>query len=372
MIRVLAIIANEAISGPGRQLAALAATLNRDGTPFLIAILHRRGNARPPFAAFLDRLGVPHILIEDRGPLDFGILNRIDSVIRDFRPTIVQTHAYKATAVAWALRRRGARLPWIGYFHGVTHENAKARFYHWLDHRMLVSADRVVVMSARQQADFDRLGAPVLRINNAVLPDLGSAGPDDSSAIRSAGRGLAHPVLGVVGRLSPEKGVDVFLDACAVLARTGQQFSALIAGDGPERGRLEARLRDRGLGDRVRLLGQVSSVRSLYSVIDVLVIPSRSEGLPNALLEGLGADLPAVATAVGAIPEVLADPRVGLVVPPGDPHALAAAIAPAWALRHSPDGRTARAAVAEAYSLERRVRLHIDLYEELTSRSRVA
>ncbi len=198
-----------------------------------------------------------------------------------------------------------------------------------------------------------------------MLPDTGPAGTDDAAATAAAAAGLHRPVLGVVGRLSPEKGVDVFLDACALLQADGFSFSALVAGDGPEREALLARAERLDLGARVRFLGAINNVSALYREIDLLVIPSHTEGLPNVLLEAIGADRPVLTTAVGAVADVLTDPLTGVIVPPQDPAAMAKAIPAAVELRHAPASREARAATAVAFSLDRRVQRHLELYGEL-------
>ncbi len=162
-VRITAIIASENVSGPGRQLCALGAALIRAGVDFDVVILHRPRNPSPALAAHLDGSGVPHHIVEDRGPLDPGLPGRLARLFERLQPDLIQTHNYKATAAAWLLRRFGSRLPWIGFFHGETHEDVKARFYHWLDHRMLASADRVVVMSARQKACLSHSRQPCAR-----------------------------------------------------------------------------------------------------------------------------------------------------------------------------------------------------------------
>ena len=177
------------------------------------------------------------------------------------------------------------------------------------------------------------------------------------------------PLVGVVGRLSSEKGVDVFLDALALLRDRGRAVHALVAGDGPDRDALKQQAERLGLADAVHFVGPVADVAALYPALDAVVLPSRSEGLPNVLLEALSADRPVVATRVGAVPEVLTDAAAGVVVPPGDAPALADAIAAALSTAHDPAARAARAETAARFSLARRVDAHRALYRELAARA---
>jgi glycosyltransferase involved in cell wall biosynthesis len=361
MIRVAALLDTFQVSGPGRQLAALASSLSAVDVELTIVTFHRAGRDRSPYLDYLEQAGVRYTVVPESGPLDLALLPRLRRVLAEYAPDVVQTHGYKPTALVWALRRRGAAERWIAFFHGATTENIKVRAYHWFSNLLLGSADRVVVMSRAQLEHFSRLGDKACVVHNAVL-DLPTESPGSASARLAAG---VRPRIGVVGRLSPEKGLDVFLHASAALARRGVSFSAVIAGDGPERARLE-HLRDAlGLARRVDFIGATSAVASLYASLDLLVIPSRSEGLPNVLLEALGADLPVVATRVGAIPEVLDDARAGLIVPPGSVDALADGIVHALTLRDDPDARDARRSVVEKFSLQRRVAEHLRLYGEV-------
>jgi glycosyltransferase involved in cell wall biosynthesis len=126
----------------------------------------------------------------------------------------------------------------------------------------------------------------------------------------------------------------------------------------------------RGISDRVHFLGPVEDVASVYRQLDLVVIPSRSEGLPNVLLEALQADVPVVATAVGAVPEVLTDADAGIVIPPGDPEVLAGAIRRALSVGRQASATRARAATAERFSLGTRVQRHLELYASLRPDSR--
>ena len=367
--RIAALVPPEAVpgtvSGPVRQLTALAHALPDAGIECLVVAFHRHGQPPSAVAPYLQEAGVRHCIVEDHGPVDWRMALSVGSVLRHWRPSIVQTHGYKATAVAYLLRRLRAPWRWIGCFNGSTTEPLKARFYHWVDQQLLGAAERVVVMSRAQARVFRHCNGRVRVIHNAVLalPPAGTTSERDRLAGLAAG--LPRPIVGVVGRLSQEKGVDLFLDACAALARKGLAFSALVAGDGPGRGRLEAQCAGLGLETRVRFLGHVYDVDALYRMLDLLVLPSRSEGLPNTLLEALQADVPVVATAVGAVPEVVGTSAAARVVAPGSATTLAAAIELALTQGDPPAAAAARREVMSRFSLERRVEAHVRLYRDL-------
>src|SRR5437773_9156311 len=297
--------------------------------------------------------------------------SRVEAVLRRWRPSIVQTHGYKAAAVAYVLRRLGLPWPWIGFFHGFTTEpsfttaSIKQRLYHWLDLRLLCAAERIVVMSRAQAQAFRHCQRRVRVIYNAALAPPPAGDRSERDRLAALAGSLRRPIVGVVGRLSQEKGVDLFLDACAVLVRKGLAFSALVAGDGPGRARLEAHCARLGLEARVRFMGHVYGVDVLYRMLDLLVLPSRSEGLPNTLLEAMQADVPIVATAVGAVPEVVGTSAAARLVAPGSAAALVEAIEHALTEGDLPEVAAARHEAMGRFSLERRVEAHVQLYHDL-------
>lgn len=131
-----------------------------------------------------------------------------------------------------------------------------------------------------------------------------------------------------VGRLAPVKAHQDLVAGCSALAQRGVDFRLDIIGDGQERAALEARIEALGLGERVRLLGAQSShvVRQTLAQADVFVMSSLSEGIPVALMEAMACEVAVVSTGVRGIPELVADERTGLLVPPEEPERLAAAI----------------------------------------------
>jgi glycosyltransferase involved in cell wall biosynthesis len=132
--------------------------------------------------------------------------------------------------------------------------------------------------------------------------------------------------VGAVANLRPIKGLDVFVHAAALLADRHPEVSFRIAGEGEQRPALEERIRLAGLMERFHLAGTQTAVPDFLAGLDVAVLTSRAEGMPNAVLEYMAAARPIVATAVGATPELIQHGVHGLLVPPDDAGALAAAI----------------------------------------------
>jgi GalNAc-alpha-(1->4)-GalNAc-alpha-(1->3)-diNAcBac-PP-undecaprenol alpha-1,4-N-acetyl-D-galactosaminyltransferase len=135
-----------------------------------------------------------------------------------------------------------------------------------------------------------------------------------------------HAIV-AVGRLGPEKGIDVLLDAAARALASRPDWTVVLVGDGPSRAALEARASEADLSGRVRFIGRVANPEAYLQAADLYVLPSRYEGFPNALLEAMGCGLPVIATDCPSGPaEMIRDGVDGRLVPPGDAPALASVI----------------------------------------------
>ncbi len=187
----------------------------------------------------------------------------------------------------------------------------------------------------------------------------------DVNALPRAAPGGGMVELVSVGRLRTPKD---FITLARALARIERgSFQASLVGDGPDRSTIEAELERLGLIGSVRLLGERADVPELLAGADIFVCSSRSEGMPVSILEAMAVGLPVVASAVGGVPEIVADGHTGLLVAPGAVAALADALARLIgdrALREQM-GRAGREAALERYDLPRFRQAHLELYGRL-------
>jgi glycosyltransferase involved in cell wall biosynthesis len=197
--------------------------------------------------------------------------------------------------------------------------------------------------------------------------------PDDGLAVRNEiGADEDDVVLTFVGRVVPIKRVDLLLRAVALAGRSAR-LRLVVVGDGEIRGGLEGLSRELGIGGDVSFLGYRRDLPAIAAATDVAVLGSANEGTPVSLIEAAAAGRPAIATRVGGVSEVVT-PETGLVVPSGDPEALAAAITnlaadPGLRARL---GATARERALSRYSVQRLVADIRELYEGLLARRRFA
>jgi glycosyltransferase involved in cell wall biosynthesis len=370
-LRLLAIIEADTVTGPAKnllQFGSLARSAAYDPPVELSIVVFRRSGTGGVFAEAAERAGLPLHAIEESGRFDRAVLSRLSSLARELRPGVIQSHAVKSH---FLVRQAGLdRLaPWIAFHHGYTWPTLTARVYNQLDRWSLRAASRVLTVSIPFRNELVRNGVRAGRIeivHNAVDADWASPTrqAETPAALRSRlGIPPSRKVVLIVGRLSREKDHRSLLDAIHRLPPRLDPH-LLIVGDGPEREAIQTRIRALGMDGAVTLAGQTPSAEPFYSIADVAVLSSRSEGSPNALLEAMAAQVPVVSTRVGGVPEIVADGESALLVAPGDASAMADALG---ALLSSPElarkiaGR-ARELIAARHTPDARVRRLVGIY----------
>lgn len=309
--------------------------------------------------------GVRVIELRRRGRRDVAAWGPL---VRELRRTDV-LHAHMFGSNVWA----STLGPALGVPVVVSHEHAFAhtggRFQAAIDRHLVARGSRALiapspVVRARMIGPD---GVPADRV--VVLPNgVEARGPTPGRDVRhDLGLPADALVVGSVGSLRPVKRFDVLVDAADVLRRTRPDVRVVIAGGGPERAALEARISERRLSGTVHLLGARDDVPDVLAACDVAVTCSDAEASPLSIMEYMGAGLPTVATAVGGIPDVIVDGEHGVLVPRRDPQALAGAIGELLddPGRRSDLGRAAAARRRAEFDLEVMVRRVEDLYERL-------
>ena len=232
----------------------------------------------------------------------------------------------------------------------------KVRCYETLDRFALRWMDAVVCVSSAQAEKVRRAKvaeAKIVVILNGIGADA-FAEPNADGRTEMTGWFTQPPrwIVGSAGRLSPEKGFPIFIEAAALVVQQRPHAGFVLFGAGPVRTELEQRIAQRGLTGRFVLAGFRDNLNRYLPNLDLAVMSSYTEGLPVFLLEAGAAAVPAVATAVGGIPEVIVEGQTGHLVPPGDPRLLAERIValldndPRWQAM----GRAACSRVQEEFS----------------------
>lgn len=241
--------------------------------------------------------------------------------LRDFRPEVVHAHLYWSTRLAAPLARLVGARRMVETVHLEEGWRSGWRVaLDWLDRAIgRIFVHRHIAVSravARSLVDIRGVRpAKIATIHNAVPAEK------RSDVGFRPGRSLAF-----LGRLEPQKGLDVLLHALALLDRRGVDFHLAVGGEGSQRQALEELARTLEIAERVSFVGKVTDRAAFFSDRSILVLPSRYEGLPLVLLEAGGQGLCVVASAVSGIPEIIEDDRTGLLVPKEDPEALATAL----------------------------------------------
>jgi glycosyltransferase involved in cell wall biosynthesis len=302
-----------------------------------------------------------------RRPL--ACLRRLARKLRRFGPGLVHTHLYYGNVMGRIASRLAGGAPVVTTLHNpdYTFEARPTMLFRGrkLVDRVTGSRNAAIVAVSRAVAeDFHRhMGWENIRVvPNGVDLQAFAPGGDDRAMAEwpSAGQRLLS-----VGRLHPQKGHRVLLDAMAGARQAGAQLSLLVAGEGAERAALEAQASALGLQGHVRLAGR-RDVRPLLAAADVFVFPSLYEAVGIALLEAMACARPVVASRTGGIPDVVEDGVSGMLITPGDALGLAGALA---ALERDPElrrtlGKAARAR-AEAFDIRTTVHSLEVLYEEV-------
>lgn len=289
-----------------------------------------------------------------------GDIARIRKALQQLRPDLVHCHESLGLAAVHA-SGRGRTVPTVATIHGATGKNP---LYEALFRWLCAGVDARIVLTQRDLRSSEASGDSAVLLRNAVDPAWWAAAHEAAADLR-AELGIPREalVIGLVGRLSPEKGGEPFLHAYArSQALRGAQVHVLVAGAGPRERRLRALCDRLGITPTVRFTGRCRDMPRVYRTVDLVALPSRRETQPMVLLEALACGVPVVATAAGEVPVMLAN-GAGTVFPIGGLHEMISGIESLIASKEQRDtlSRRGRSRVESAYSV-------VDLARDIVER----
>jgi glycosyltransferase involved in cell wall biosynthesis len=365
--RIIHGITDLSTGGSQKALVGLLTRLDRGRFEPAVACLKNGGT---PLAGELRSAGIPVFDLSFTGRRRISGFVRFYALLETLRPAILHAWLFHAVLVS-RIAARMAGVPIV--ISARRNVNLGSPLRERVNRLTAALDDRVIAVSeAARRVEILRGGVPpekTVVIPNGVDPlAFGRPTPQAAERVRgSLGLPPQSILIGYVGRLHPSKGVDDLLRAFASVVRRFPRARLLLAGEGEERWRLEQLSSETGLAGAVFFLGDRRDVPFLLQGLDVFVMPSREEGMPNAVIEAMAAGLPIVATSAGGTQELIEHGCSGLLVTPGDVAGIAESIISLVADREraSTLACEARARASVSYSIGATVRRTEALYEEL-------
>jgi glycosyltransferase involved in cell wall biosynthesis len=358
-LRIAQLLAPAPAGGLESVVLELAAGLSARGHQVAVVPVLEPGQAAShPFAHAAREAGLTVIPLEVGGRAYREERRRVAALLQAHGVHVLHTHGYRPDVLDGSVAHRLGRTH-ITTLHGFIGATWRGRAYEWLQVRAARRADAAIAVSVPIERRLQRVRGPgrIVLLRNASTP------PSDPLSRDAARAALGLPtsafVVGWVGRLSHEKGPDVFAEA---IARSGPELHGAMLGDGPERASLGARAQAPDLAGRLHLLGLRPQASRYLAAFDALALTSRTEGTPMVLLEAMWAGVPIVATAVGGVPDVVT-PREALLISEVAATPIAAALG---ALATDVHGRAARVrAAATRVQSEFGIASWLDVHEAL-------
>jgi glycosyltransferase involved in cell wall biosynthesis len=353
--------------GTFRHVLGLAAGCRRQGLGVHVVCAARRGSAIAAATATLRAAGVEvHELAmrrEVRPWQDALAAARLRRLVVDVGPDVLHLHSSKAGALGRAAVAGLNSRPFVVYsphaYAFLTQKGAARRWTYWCAERALLPwTDCVVAVSESEAAAAARLGgsAPVVAIPNGV---------DGVTRVERGPGAPARVRIGWLGRLAWQKNPRAAVTISARLSRLGVQHELIIGGDGPAHHEIVAAIRDLGCAASTRVLGFVHDTEAFHAGLDVLLMTSRSEGLPYVGLDAMTHGTPIVAFDAPGVRDLVAHGETGLLAPQGDVHVLANHLV---RLARDPQlrrtfGAVARRRVRRQFRFDRQLQAMCALYE---------
>jgi glycosyltransferase involved in cell wall biosynthesis len=319
--------------------------------------------------------GLTFYEIEERSKFDLRVLCALRDIVLRHNINLIHGHDYKsdlfAAMLRWWMGRQHFAL--VSTAHAWVMLGLRGELYRRLDLALMRRFDHLIAVSQATKEEMTAAGVPaaiISVIHNAIDTEAWSPSRATTDLREELGLGDGFPIVGYVGRIMPEKDLETWLRAAAVVARKYPLARFVLVGEGRD-GTMLSQLRqlatELGIAERVSFPGYRENLPPVYATFDIFMLSSRREGLPNSILEAMAMGLPVVSTDVAGTKELVIHDETGFILPQGDVLGLARAI---MALIDNDQlrwhmGQAGRRRVVREFSFARRLQRIESLYERI-------
>ena len=303
--------------GPEKTILNTPRYMTSYGFPTLCAYMHPPKD--PGFKTIEKRaeaLNCPLVGIDDSGAFDRSVARNLLQICEEKNITIWHGHDYKSNYIGLKLRKKHP-MKLVTTVHGWVHHTWKTPFYYLLDRWCLRRYDHVICVSNDLYEKCLALGVPENRCS-LIVNAIDTMQYRRTMKLEEAKTKLGFPVhrivIGACGRLSPEKNFAGLIRVTADLLKENVPISLFIAGDGPIRDSLQRQINATGFAEHIRLLGFRDDIMDFYQGLDVFVLNSLREGLPNVVLEAMAYEVPVISTRVAGVPRLITNGYDGVLI----------------------------------------------------------
>lgn len=321
------------------------------------------------FAKEAEQLKIPTFFFNQQKRSYWSLFYQARQFIMKNKINLVQTHGFKPSIIGLFLKFF-CKIKWICFMHGTTAENFKVKLYHFIDNCVQLFSDRVVIVTKKQRGKiFGGKNIKRVRvIHNAVNIEKPAKLSKTFTSIHDK-YGINHKnkIITAIGRFSHEKGFDILVDSFEIVSREYKNAVLVLLGDGPEKDKINLQISEKNLKEKVLLPGFSKTPGDFIQYSDMIVLPSRSEGIPNVALEAMAFSKPVVATDVGGNAEVINHGISGIIVPSEDIYSLSTAMLEILKHEKYADqlAKNGNRRVKQFFSPKVRVDLIFKLYQEV-------
>lgn len=314
-MKVLLLVTDLLIGGTPTVVRELAIRLKRQGMNIEVACLAKWG----PVADQIHAAGITVTALEARGAWDLGVFSRLSFLVQERQIDVVLSFLVHANVAAAYMRRGKGRRP-VRLIQSIQTTQLKPR-WHWIAQGVAARRAERIIVPSQSIADVAQARSAIPASQIQVIPNAIDA--DAFANVKPQPLDGPTAPVGFIGRLDPVKRID---DLIAAMGQLTPEYHLAIFGEGGHRPALEKQIARLGLADRVSLKGAVNRPQDALSSIGALVLPSEAEGFGLVLIEAMAAGVPVVATNAPGIRDVVEHEQTGLLVPVGDPPAIASAL----------------------------------------------